>query len=114
MDGIEQYCDPVNGEKRIEGSCEDYRAGATHDLEFDLQDGLDPSNPTPVFKIPILALFSQHLQRGFDVDKIWQDLAAKDLVTSVKIGREDTGHFLVNESQEEVGEITRRWLKERY
>lgn len=52
-----------------------------------------------------------HLRRRFDVDKIWQSVATEGLVTSVKIGRESTGHFLVNEAQEEVGDVTRTWLK---
>ncbi|GJJ12321.1 hypothetical protein Clacol_006562 [Clathrus columnatus] len=114
IDGIEQYCDPVNGKKRIQGSCEDYRAGATHDVEFDLQDGLDPSNLRPVFKVPILALSSNHLRRRFDVDTIWRSLAPDGLVTSMKIGQDNTGHFLINEAQEEVGETTRQWLKEHW
>ncbi|KIJ23954.1 hypothetical protein M422DRAFT_237589, partial [Sphaerobolus stellatus SS14] len=49
-DAINQYTDPDLGYDRIVGSCEDYRAGSTHDIIFDLEDGLIPKRPERAFK----------------------------------------------------------------
>jgi haloacetate dehalogenase len=113
-DSIRPYTDSVAGEARVIGCCEDYRAGATHDLEHDLASGINPSAPTPVFQIPLLVLSSMHLRRRFPVDDIWESLASEGMVKSYQIGDNNTGHFLVNESQSEVGQRTREWLTDNW
>ncbi|KAF8517594.1 alpha/beta-hydrolase [Hysterangium stoloniferum] len=113
-DAVKQYTDLENGKDRVVASCEDYRAGATHDIEHDLQAGVNPANPSRVFKIPLLVLSSMHLLRRFAVGEIWESLASEGLVTNHQVGGEGTGHFLVNEAQSEVGQRTRDWLKENW
>ncbi|KAH8117045.1 alpha/beta-hydrolase [Phellopilus nigrolimitatus] len=117
-DAIAPYLEPERSWDRIVASCEDYRAGATHDLADDLASGIDPRKAPglakPLFACPLLILSSQHLRARTDVDGIWTALGApeKGMVQSYQIGDASTGHFLVNERQAEVGERTRAWLKE--
>jgi len=113
-DSIKPYTDPSRGKDRVIGSCEDYRAGATHDVKHDLASGVDPAKPARVFQVPLLVLSSSHLRRRFPVDEIWQSLAPEGLVKSFRIGDDRSGHFLVNEAQAEVGQRTREWLKENW
>lgn len=92
-----------------------YRAGATHDVNDDIASSINPVEgkvPTGpgLIQQPLLILSSVHLRRRFDVDGIWKSLAAPGKVTSYQIGDETTGHYLVNERQEETGQRTREWL----
>lgn len=96
------------------GSCEDYRAGATHDLKDDLASGIDPSTPRRVFHVPLLVLSSMHLRRRFPVDEIWGSIALEGMVKSYQIGDNNTGHFLVNEAQMEVSQRTKEWLTDNW
>ncbi|KZO95573.1 alpha/beta-hydrolase [Calocera viscosa TUFC12733] len=118
-DSIQPYCGP-GGMRAIRGACEDYRAGATHDLTADLPllqhtqslSSLPPGAPRPPapFQIPILALSSLHLHRSMDVAGIWSKLGEEGKVRHVSVGDEGTGHFLVNEQEEECVRVTREWL----
>lgn len=92
-----------------------YRAGATHDVNDDIASSINPVEgkvPTGpgLLQQPLLILSSVHLRRRFDVDGIWKSLAAPGKVTNYQIGDETTGHYLVNERQEETGQRTREWL----
>lgn len=112
MDAVHQYIDPVKGQSRIGGACEDYRAGASYDITHDLEAGVNPDDPKSVFTVPLLVLSSVHLRKRFPVDEIWQSLAPEGMVRSYQIGGERTGHFLVNEEPAEVGQRMRGWLKD--
>ena len=92
-----------------------YRAGATHDVEDDKNSGINPvtrpaSEAAPAFKRPLLILYSHHLGRRFDVGGIWRELSHPDKVSVHQVGDETTGHFIVNEKQEETGKRLREWL----
>ena len=67
-----------------------------------------------MFTCPLLILSSHHLRKRFDVDGIWKSLGVPGKVQSYQIGDETTGHFLVNEKQEETGKRTREWLAENF
>ncbi|EJU04409.1 alpha/beta-hydrolase [Dacryopinax primogenitus] len=118
-DSVQPYCGP-GGMRAIRGACEDYRAGATHDLENDLPlleytqalALLPPGaeKPPAPFHIPILSLSSLHLHRSMDVAGIWSALGEESKVRHVSVGDEGTGHFLVNEREEECVSVTREWL----
>ncbi|KAI5120486.1 hypothetical protein M0805_006506 [Coniferiporia weirii] len=116
-DSIAPYLDPERGRDRISAACEDYRAGATHDLQDDIASSISPLAPPtasslPVFTCPLLILSSYHLRRRFDVDAIWTALGTPGKVKSIQVGDETTGHFLVNERQEETGRHMRAWLSD--
>jgi len=120
-ESIQPYCGP-GGHRAIRGTCEDYRAGATHDLTNDLPllehtkalASLAPGapKPDPPFRIPILALSSIHLHRSLDVAGVWQGLGEDGKVRHVSVGDEGTGHFLVNEQEGQCVQVTREWLKQ--
>ena len=45
-----------------------------------------------------------------DVGGIWRELSHPDKVSVHQVGDETTGHFIVNEKQEETGKRLREWL----
>ncbi|KDQ19788.1 hypothetical protein BOTBODRAFT_27214 [Botryobasidium botryosum FD-172 SS1] len=117
---IQPYTEPDGkGAARVTAACEDYRAGATIDLQNDLHD-LDPfghSTPKPFAKIPVLFLLSNSLQTRFDAYEIWESFCSPEKLRTHLIGpggsaSDTVGHFLVNEAPEEVESHTRDWLKE--
>lgn len=111
QDSIAPFLDSATGIDKIAAACEDYRAGASHDIDDDKSSSINPlEQAKEVFQCSLLVMYSSHLRRRFDVDQIWTSISKPGLVTSVQIGDETTGHFLVNEKQEETGECLRKWL----
>ncbi|KAJ1309079.1 hypothetical protein OPQ81_004758 [Rhizoctonia solani] len=109
--------------ERIVAACEDYRAGATVDIEDDLASGIDPTtfernkrdsgtteSRISVFSMPVLVLSSMHLRRRFPVDEIWGSLCTRHALTCAQVGDEGTGHFFVNEVTEETLSVSLPWL----
>jgi haloacetate dehalogenase len=75
----------------IHGSCEDYRAGATIDLEHDAED------LARKIACPTMVLWGNRLDKWYDVAAVWRERAE-----SVTGGVLDGGHFLSEEMPEEV------------
>ena len=75
----------------IHASCEDYRAGATIDLEHDAED------LTKKIACPTMALWGNRLDKWYDVAGVWREHAE-----SVTGGVLDGGHFLPEEMPDEV------------
>ena len=76
----------------IHGSCEDYRAGATIDLEHDAGD------LQRKIACPTMALWGNRLDNWYDdIAEVWRTRAE-----SVTGGGLDGGHFLAEEMPEEV------------
>jgi haloacetate dehalogenase len=76
----------------IHGSCEDYRAGATIDLEHDAADAENR------IACPVMALWGNRLTKWYDdVCDVWRAKAG-----NVTGGALDGGHFLPEEKPEEV------------
>src|SRR5262245_34446804 len=84
-------CDPAN----IHGMCEDYRAGASIDLEHDKAD-LDKKNK---IKAPLLTLWAERgaMARLYDVLAIWKEFA-----TTVSGKGLPGGHNLQEDVPEDV------------
>ena len=81
--------------KTIRGSCEDYRACATSDLEMDEADFAAGRRVA----CPLLAIWGARSHTGTvygDVRKIWQDYAAG----AVEGGPVDCGHYVPEEAPE--------------
>ncbi|KAL8292811.1 hypothetical protein RQP46_000505 [Phenoliferia psychrophenolica] len=100
---VDQYLEPAV----VTGALEDYRAGASIDLDH---DEADEKAGTAAVLCPLLALYSVHLSRRFDVDAIWKDLG-KASVRSVQVGDEQTGHFLPIEAVEDTVREVVEWMK---
>ena len=76
----------------VHASCEDYRAGATIDLEHDAADAQS------AISCPVLVLWSSHgVGRSYDVLSIWRREAL-----DVHGNALDCGHFLAEERPDEV------------
>ena len=75
----------------IHASCEDYRAGATIDLEH---DGADLSKK---IACPTMALWGNRLDKWYDVQAVWRERAE-----SVTGGVLKGGHFMPEEMPDEV------------
>jgi len=104
-----------SGPARIAAACEDYRAGATFDVDDDREQEIDPAKaPKEVFRVPVLSLASIHLCRRFDVNAIWNSLTTPGRHKFYKIGGENTGHFLVNQEAEETAKQLSDWLTENW
>ncbi|HZA78950.1 MAG TPA: alpha/beta hydrolase [Acidimicrobiales bacterium] len=85
----------------IHATCEDYRAGATIDLEHDVADCDVP------LRCPVLVLWSERgLGSDYDVAGIWRSRAPD--VTGHGM---DCGHFLAEERPEETATALRRFLR---
>jgi haloacetate dehalogenase len=90
----------------IHASCEDYRAGASIDLDHDEKD----KNEDRKVGCPLLALWGGQgvVEKTYDVEAVWREYA-----TDVKGKPLDAGHFLAEERPEETVRELRTFLKER-
>jgi len=87
-------------EETIVASCEDYRAGATIDLEHDRADH------GRLIRCPVLVLWSKSgLGSTYDVLGIWREQAAR--ITGRAL---DCGHFLAEEQPAQVAAHIGEWL----
>lgn len=103
---VGQYNDP----EVVQGALEDYRAGASVDLLHDEIDSLDPSGGK--VQTELLVLYSVHLGRRFDVERVWNALRGEGKgIKVVKIGDEGTGHFLPVEAAKEVTKELMEFMK---
>ncbi|KAF5355552.1 hypothetical protein D9758_006302 [Tetrapyrgos nigripes] len=101
---VEQYRNPAV----ITGALEDYRAGASIDLEHDEEDERDG---TAAVDCPLLVLHSVGFGEKNDVKGIWEPLAAPGKIQIRSVGDDQVGHFIpVEAAQETVAELV-PWLK---
>jgi haloacetate dehalogenase len=91
---LTDYLRCVRDSETIHGMCEDYRAGATIDLELDEAD-----RGRRKIECPVLALWAgrDELGRWFDVLEVWRRWA-----DDVRGRAVDCGHFLAEEAPHEV------------
>ena len=103
---LEDYLAAVHRPEVIHTMCEDYRAGATIDVEIDIADRDSGRKVTQ----PILALWSRtDLGRWHDVLHVWRRWAADP--DSVH-GREfETSHYLAEDASEDVAEELTRFFR---
>jgi haloacetate dehalogenase len=89
----------------IHASCEDYRAGASIDLDHDDED----HEKGRKVDCPLLALWGGRgiVEKTYEVEAVWREYA-----TDVKGKPLDAGHFLAEERPEETTEELRGFLVE--
>lgn len=104
-DAMESWVEQFHDTNVIEGTLEDYRAGATIDLLHDAEDSKDGKGKVTM---PTLSLYGSWLGNKFDVESIWKMLG--DKVTVRRVGDDDTGHFLPTEAAEQTGKELSDWL----
>ncbi|GAA6057841.1 hypothetical protein JCM3770_000608 [Rhodotorula araucariae] len=103
----EQYADPAV----VRGALEDYRAGASTDLDHDEADGVDGAR----VRCPLLALWCAGLERagapGESVQREWEARGPAAGETRAKrVDKDGVGHFLPIEAVEEVAGEVRDWV----
>jgi haloacetate dehalogenase len=93
-EALEDYRRCLRKPETIHACCEDYRAGATFDLEADEAD-----RGRRKIACPVLALWSgrEELERWFDVLAVWREWAE-----DVRGRAVDCGHFMAEEAPEET------------
>lgn len=97
---ITQYRNPLV----LQGALEDYRAGATIDLDHDAE-------PNSAVECPVLILCGVHLSGRFDVESIWKAEKVDVSTLVVKhVGDENTGHFIPIEAAEGCAFEISEWL----
>ncbi|KAF5384564.1 hypothetical protein D9757_006484 [Collybiopsis confluens] len=101
---VEQYRNPAV----LTGSLEDYRAGASIDLEHDEED--EKAGMAAV-DCPMLILHSKSFGQLHNVSEIWSSLGNAG-VTVKEVGDEEVGHFLSIEAAAEATAELVSWLGE--
>ena len=84
-----------------------------------LQDGINRLNDYTEHEsedkgqvtVPTLILYSEHLQKRYDVEKIWAEIVAPEKLKQVRVGDDDTGHFLPLEAAEDAARVINDWIK---
>jgi haloacetate dehalogenase len=88
-------------QETIRASCEDYRAGATIDLEHDRADRDRP------IRCPVLVLWSKSgIGSAYDVLDVWREQAVEVSGRAL-----DCGHFLAEELPDQVSAYIGEWLR---
>jgi haloacetate dehalogenase len=100
-EALKEYDRCFSDPKMIHGTCEDYRASATIDLEHDREDF------NQKIQCPLLVLWGSQglIARKYQVKEIWQQKAIKVEGFSVK-----SGHFLAEEAPQETYQYLKQFL----
>ena len=101
---VREYERAFRDPRTIHGTCEDYRASATIDLEHDRKD------LRRKIRMPVLVLWGKQgvIERLFDPLRDWREVAS-----DVRGRALDCGHFLPEEKPREVLAELRRFLARR-
>lgn len=104
-DAIAHYCHQFSSPECIAGSCADYAAGATEDVQ---EQDHDQKQGKKV-NIPLMVLYSaSNLGRVHDVSKIWKNWAEGELkVHGIPDG---FGHYLPEETPEQITKLVAEWI----
>ena len=103
-DALAHYRAAFSQAKRIHAACEDYRAGASCDLEHDAADREAGRRIT----IPVLALWGEGRKKGFVDNSLdtWREWAADVSGAPVQCG-----HFLAEENPDDTLKALQPFLK---
>ncbi|KAF2711542.1 alpha/beta-hydrolase [Pleomassaria siparia CBS 279.74] len=92
----------------IWSSNEDYRAGATEDIQLQEED----QKVGKKIKAPLLLLYSEgYLGSRYDVPKEWKDWVAEGVKLDSHAVGNDIGHFGAEEAPQESAQAIKEWLK---
>jgi pimeloyl-ACP methyl ester carboxylesterase len=107
-DSLEVYGGFFENEEVIRASCEDYKHGATTDLEVQESDQKEGRK----IDVPLLLLYGKDfIGKRYDFSTVWNGWVGKGVkITDHGLGG-GVGHFGAEEAPEECGEVVREWLK---
>lgn len=104
-DAMEHYAYNYSSSDTVEGSCGDYHAGATSDVDEQTKDQ-EAGRKVPV---PLLVLYSaSNLGSVHDVLGVWKRWSDNE-VEAIGVG-DGIGHFLPEEAPEEVAKLISQWI----
>jgi pimeloyl-ACP methyl ester carboxylesterase len=102
------YGDHFDKESVVRASCEDYKAGATVDV--DIQKGDQEAGRK--IKVPALILFSAtYLGARYDVKGIWREWVDEGVEVRAEGIGDGCGHFLPEEAPHEVAGLMKSWME---
>jgi haloacetate dehalogenase len=96
------YIETNGNAEALHSMCEDYRAGASIDLEHDAADANHP------IRVPILVIWgarSHSTGTIFDVEAAWRNEAS-----NLRFASLDTGHFMPEEAPEQTAVLLREFF----
>lgn len=104
-DAVAHYCHQFTSSECIAGSCGDYAAGATEDVEEQEKDQKEDRK----VKIPLLVVYSaSNLGRMHDVPKVWKDWVDGNFECE---GISDGfGHYLPEEVPDRINKLVADWI----
>jgi pimeloyl-ACP methyl ester carboxylesterase len=106
-DVLEEYVKLMEDKDYVHATCQDYRAGATHDLDEareDLAKGRLIQSP-----IRVLVGKKGIVSRVFDVEKEWRNVTADGV--PVEVEHIDTGHYIPEQAPDLVASNILDFLK---
>jgi pimeloyl-ACP methyl ester carboxylesterase len=106
-DSLDVYGGFFEKEEVIRASCEDYKHGATTDLEAQEKD----QNEGRKIDVPLLLLYGKdYIGKRYDFSTVWNDWVMQGTkITNHGLG-DGIGHFGAEEAPEECGEVIGGWL----
>jgi pimeloyl-ACP methyl ester carboxylesterase len=106
-DALKVYGDFFAQEHTLKATCEDYKEGATTDVEKEQSDQKEGRK----VQVPLLLLYSESgIGRRFEFPGVWREWVGEGVrIESHALG-EGVGHFGPEEAPEECAEVIRGWL----
>ncbi|KAL7770515.1 hypothetical protein CFE70_000452 [Pyrenophora teres f. teres 0-1] len=107
-DALTLYGDFFAQEHTLRASCEDYREGATTDVEREEKDQKEGRK----IDVPVLLIYSEAgIGSRFAFPDVWKEWVGKGVgIESHGLG-EGVGHFGAEEAPEECAEVIQGWLE---
>lgn len=106
-DSLDVYGGFFEKEEVIRASCEDYKHGATTDLEAQEKDQKEGRK----IDVPLLLLFGKDfIGKRYDFSTVWNDWVQDGVKITNHGLPNEVGHFGAEEAPEECGEVIGKWL----
>jgi len=104
-DAYKEYADQMKDRQGVHGMCEDYRAGATVDLEEQKED----SENGRKIQCPVSVLWGSKglIQKKFDAVREWKKVSSGNVEGEVL----DCGHYIPEEAPQQLLEHMKAWFK---
>jgi pimeloyl-ACP methyl ester carboxylesterase len=107
-DALTVYGEFFAQEHTLRASCEDYKEGATTDVEREEQDQKEGRK----IGVPVLLLYSKAgIGSRFNFPDVWREWVGKDVKIENHGLGDGVGHFGAEEAPEECAEAISSWLR---
>ncbi|USP74878.1 alpha/beta-hydrolase [Curvularia clavata] len=108
-DALEVYGQFFEQEHTLKASCEDYREGATTDVEREEKSNKEGRK----INVPVLLVYSQAgIGSRFTFPDVWREWVGEGVNIQHHGLGDGVGHFGAEEAPKECAEVVERWLKD--